>query len=83
LIGSSAVNREPWHFIVVTDKEKRKTLSKGLFAKFVANAPLIIVVYGNKKASADWYAIDCALALENMFLTAVNEGLGICCVGSF
>ncbi len=82
-LAPSAANVEPWHFIVVTDKEKRKALSKGVFAKFLAQAPLVIVVCGDKKASPDWYAIDAALALENMVLAAVSEGLGTCCVGSF
>jgi nitroreductase len=82
-LAPSARNSEPWHFIVVTDKEKRKALSGGMWAKFLSQAPLVIVACGDKKASPDWYAIDVALAVENMVLTAVNEGLGTCCVGSF
>ena len=74
---------EPWHFIAVTDAEKRKALSGGTWAKFLSQAPLVIVACGDKKASPDWYAIDVALAVENMVLTAVNLGLGTCCVGSF
>jgi nitroreductase len=82
-LAPSAINVEPWHFIAVTNLEKRKALSKGLYAKFVAQAPLVIVACGDKKASADWYAVDVSLAVENMILTATNEGLGTCCVGSF
>ena len=82
-LAPSAINREPWHFIAVTNSEKRKALSKGPFAKFIAQAPLIIVVCGDKKASPDWYAVDASLAVENMVLTAVGEGLGTCIVGSF
>jgi nitroreductase len=82
-LAPSARNSEPWHFIVVTNAEKRKALSKGLYAKFVSQAPLVIVACGDKKASADWYAVDVSLAVENMVLTAINEGLGTCCVGSF
>jgi nitroreductase len=82
-LAPSAVNYEPWHFISVTNTEKRKTLSKGLYAKFIAQAPLAIVVCGDKKASPDWYAVDASLAVENMVLAAVNEGLGTCIVGSF
>ncbi len=82
-LAPSARNAEPWHFIVVTEAEKRKTLSKGIYAKFVAEAPLCIAVLGDKKVSSDWYAIDASLAIENMVLTAVNEGLGTCVVGSF
>jgi nitroreductase len=82
-LAPSARNSEPWHFIAVTDKAKRKALSGGLYAKFLAQAPLVIVACGDKKASSDWYVIDTALAVENMVLTAVSEGLGTCCVGSF
>ena len=82
-LAPSAKNIEPWHFIAVTDAEKRKALSGGKWAKFLSQAPLVIVACGDKKASPDWYAIDVALAVENMVLTAVSEGLGTCCVGSF
>jgi nitroreductase len=82
-LAPSAQNIEPWHFIAVTNTEKRKALSRGVYAKFVASAPLVIVVCGDKKASSDWYAVDASLALENMILEAVGEGLGTCCVGSF
>ncbi len=82
-LAPSAINREPWHFIAVTNSEKRKVLSKGLYAKFVSQAPLVIVICGDKKASPDWYAVDASLAVENMVLTAVSDGLGTCIVGSF
>ena len=83
-LAPSANNREPWHFIAVTDAEKRKALSGGhICQSSLAQAPLVIVACGDKKASPDWYAIDVALAVENMVLTAISEGLGTCCVGSF
>jgi nitroreductase len=82
-LAPSAKNVEPWHFIAVTDAQKRKALSGGTWAKFLSQSPLVIVACGDKKASPDWYAIDVALAVENMVLTAVSEGLGTCCVGSF
>jgi nitroreductase len=82
-LAPSARNVEPGHFIAVTDEKKRKALAKGVFAKFVAQAPLVIVTCGDRKASSDWYAVDVSLAVENMILTAVSEGLGTCCVGSF
>jgi nitroreductase len=82
-LAPSAGNAEPWHFIAVTSSEKRKALSGGRFAKFLTQTPIVIVACGDKEASPDWYAIDVALAVENMVLTATNEGLGTCCVGSF
>ncbi|MDH5595845.1 MAG: nitroreductase family protein, partial [Candidatus Bathyarchaeota archaeon] len=34
-LAPSAGNAQPWHFIVVKDRQKRKVLSKGRFAKFL------------------------------------------------
>ncbi len=82
-LAPSAKNIEPWHFIAVTNAEKRKALSGGTWAKFLTQSPLVIVACGDKKASPDWYAIDVALAVENMVLVATSLGLGTCCVGSF
>jgi nitroreductase len=65
------------------ESEKRKVLSKGRYAKFLTQSPIVIVACGDKGASPDWYAVDVSLAVENMILTAQAEGLGTCCVGSF
>jgi nitroreductase len=82
-LSPSAKNIQPWHFIVVTDAEKRKTLSRGLYSKFLAETPAVIVLCGDQKASPDWYVVDVALAGENMVIAATAEGLGTCWVGSF
>ena len=82
-LSPSASNRQPWHFIVVTDAEKKKALSKGMFAKFVQEAPAVIVACGDEKASSKWYAVDAVIATQTMVLTATAEGLGTCWIGSF
>jgi nitroreductase len=82
-IAPSAGNVQPWHFIVVTDADQRRALSKGTFAKFLAEAPLVIVGCGDTKASPDWNAVDTSLALQNIALAATAEGLATCFVGSF
>ncbi|MGQ9759807.1 MAG: nitroreductase family protein [Candidatus Methanomethylicaceae archaeon] len=82
-LAPSAGNIQPWHFIVVTDKAKRAALSAGRFAKFVSEAPVVIVGCGNERASPKWYAIDTAIAMQNMVIAATGEGLGSCWVGSF
>ncbi len=38
-LAPSARNREPWHFIAVTNIKKRKILSKGKFASFSPKHP--------------------------------------------
>ena len=82
-LAPSAGNIQPWHFIVVTDKKKRKKLSKGRYAKFLVESPVVVVGCGNKKASPNWYAVDTTIAMQNMVLTATSEGLGTCWIGSF
>jgi nitroreductase len=82
-LAPSAGNIQPWHFVVVSDIEKRKRLAKARYARFLAEAPVVIVGCGNQKASPKWYMVDVTIALEHMVLTATNEGLGTCWIGSF
>ncbi len=82
-LAPSANNRQPWHFIIVKDPSMRKTLSEGMYAKFLKDCPLVIVGCGDRARSEKWFAIDTTIALENMVLKATEEGLGTCWIGSF
>jgi nitroreductase len=82
-LAPSAGNVQPWHFIVVTDAEKRKKLARARFAGFLSRAPAVIVGCGDQKASPDWHAVDVTIAMQNIVLTATGEGLGTCWIGSF
>ena len=82
-LAPSASNVQPRHFIVVTDKERRDALAAGMFARFLKQAPVVIVACGDEKKSPKWYPIDVAIAVENMVLAATGEGLGTCWIGSF
>jgi len=83
-LAPSAVNFQPWHFIVVTDPEKREIIAKsGRWAGFIGEAPVVIVGCGDRKASPKWYVIDVSIAMQNMVFAATAEGLGTCWVGSF
>ncbi|MCX8170734.1 MAG: nitroreductase family protein [Candidatus Bathyarchaeota archaeon] len=82
-LAPSAGNIQPWHFIIVTDVEKRRSLAEAPFAVFLKEAPVVIVGCGNQKASPKWFMVDVAIAMQNMVLAATAEGLGTCWVGSF
>jgi len=82
-LAPSAGNIQPWHFIVVSSQQKRKKLSKGRYAKFLAESPIVLVGCGNKKASPNWHTVDTAIAMQNIVLTATSEGLATCWIGSF
>lgn len=82
-IAPSAMNYQPWHFVVVTDPERRTALSGGRWAKFLKATPVVIVGLGDHKASPKWHVVDVTIALENMVLAATSLGLGTCWIGSF
>jgi nitroreductase len=82
-LAPSASNVQPRHFIVVTDTERREALATGMFARFLKQTPMVIVACGDEKKSPKWYAIDVAIAVENMVLAATGEDLGTCWIGSF
>ena len=82
-VSPSASNMQPWHFIVVKDAARREALSKGRYAKFLSDCPVVIVGCGNKVASSKWYRVDLSIALEDMVLEATSEGVGTCWIGSF
>jgi nitroreductase len=80
----SAANRQPYHFVVVTDTKLRQELG-GLLSRFLKKAPVILVGCANPKAilTGKWATVDTTIALENMVLAAWSLGIGSCWVGSF
>ncbi len=89
----SAGNIQPWHFYVVKDEAKRGQLARAaLGQRFVAEAPLCLVVCAEPAASARVYRErgaqlyclqDTAAAVQNILLAALELGLGTCWVGAF
>jgi nitroreductase len=78
-LTGSTMNAQPWHFIVVED---RNTLGQlGALARtgpYVAQAPLAIVVAIKRTRFA---ASDASRAIQSMILTAWSEGVGSNWVG--
>ena len=88
MAAPSAVNRQPWAFVVVDDRELLRELSGALpFAKMAAHAPLAVVVCGdlsrNPGASGDWWVMDASAASENLLLAAHALGLGAVWTGVY
>jgi nitroreductase len=80
----SAANRQPYHFIVVSDSEIKKDLP-GLVSGFLKNAPVVIVGCANPEVllTGKWAVVDTTIALENMVLAAWSLGVGSCWIGAF
>ena len=82
MAAPTAVNRQPWHFVVINSKEKLAELAGdnprgGMLKK----APLAIVVCGNMDKALSgqgrgFWVQDCSAATENILLAA-NAIVGI------
>ena len=77
-VAPSASNRQPWHFVVVENKETIKKLAKQDWA---AGAPVMIVGLADQAASPNWCSNDLGIAFEHIVLAATNLGLGTCWMG--
>lgn len=78
LTGSS-MNRQPWHFLVVENRETLQQL--GALAQsgpYIAQAPLAVVVLMEQSRFA---VSDASRAIQSMMLTAWAEGVGSNWVG--
>lgn len=81
MAAPSAVNMQPWSFVVVTDRKTLDMLNEGLpYAKMLGKAGAAIVVCAiPEKAyerSKDLAIIDSTLAGENILLAVEALGLG-------
>ena len=80
MAAPTALNKQPWHFVAVTDKAKLKELA-GSRGRMLEQCALAIVVCGDMdkalqgKGQAYWIQ-DCSAATENILLAAHALGLG-------
>ncbi len=85
----SAHNRQPWEFLVVTDREAKAQLAAmSPYAKPAEKAPCVIVVLANenvldKNSDIKWWPQDLGACTQNILLQAVEEGLGAVWMGFY
>ena len=80
----SANNRQPWHFIVVDEREKLNAIMEvHPYSRMLEEAPLAIVVCGDTRVSNQFWQQDCAAAAQNMMLAARALGLGTVWLGVY
>lgn len=89
-LAPSAVNFQPWHFIVVQDPRNLEKVHSVYRREWIRSAPAIIVVCGNHHLSwkrgndgKDFADIDVAITVDHMTLRAAEMGLGTCWVCNF
>lgn len=89
-LAPSAVNRQPWKFMVISDSEGLNKLQQCYNREWLQQAPVCILACKNTgeawtrryddKNHAD---IDVAIAVEHLCLAAAEQGLGSCWVCNF
>ncbi|MDI7278042.1 MAG: nitroreductase family protein [Anaerolineae bacterium] len=75
MAAPSASNRQPWHFVVVTERSTLDRLAEAHpYGKMLFNATLCIAVCGDPQN--EYWVQDCSAATQNILLAATGMGLG-------
>lgn len=81
MAAPSAKNAQPWHFVVIENREVMDHLAEVLpYAKMLSSATLSIVICGDLtvhtgEAAHNWM-LDCAAATQNLLLVAESMDFG-------
>ena len=77
-LAATAINIQPWEFVVVTDADARRKLAETTdHGRFIAGAPVCVVVLCQE---TKYYLEDGSAATQNILLAAHAHGLGACWV---
>lgn len=86
MYAPSAVNKQPWHFIVIKDKKILNDIKNiHPYSTSLQTAPIAIIVCGDTELefAKDFYLSDCAAVTQNILLAAKELGLDTCWMGIF
>ncbi len=89
-LAPSAVNRQPWCFVLVNKEEQLEKVKACYNRPWIADAPVIVICCTNREEAwtrpcdgHDHSDIDIAIATEHLCLAASEQGLGNCWVCNF
>ena len=74
-LAGSAVNRQPWTFVVVEDPERKERLAESVYAGGNVRGAAFVVAIATKDGGS---ALDVGRAMQNMMLVAWNDGVASC-----
>ncbi len=86
MYAPSAVNKQPWHFIVFENADTKKAIVQIHKSSYMLNEAdkAILVCYDESLQHDEGYGpIDCAAAVQNMLLAAHALELGACWIGIY
>ena len=72
MTSPSAMNKQPWRFIIITDNNIKKEIVKiSKYAQMAVQAPFSVLVCADTDASfMDYWKIDCSACIQNMLLAS-------------
>ena len=77
MAAPSAMNKQPWEILVVTDSKKLEQIAKDIpNASYSKASQLAIIVCGNTDISEKFWLQDCCAMTENILLAVEGLGLG-------
>jgi len=89
-MAPSAVNYQPWHFIVVDEEEELSSLHEVYHRSWFREAPVCIVIcadhslsWKRKSDGKDFADIDAAIVIDHLVLKATELNLGTCWICNF
>ena len=88
-LAPSASNQQPWKFIVIKDRKIKEDIAKLCKGRmWIADASIVIAGVATNPdyrmgSGQESFRIDISTAFAHMTLTANNESLGACWIGSF
>ena len=88
-IAPSAKNKQPWHFVVITNEKTLKEIKGCYDRSWLEAAKTIIVVCGDHREAwrradgKDHTDIDVAITIDHMTLAATDLGLSTCWICKF
>jgi nitroreductase len=74
-LAGSAVNRQPWTFVVVEDPERKERLAESVYAGGNVRGAAFVVAIATKDGGS---ALDVGRAMQNMMLVAWSDGVASC-----
>ncbi|MFO7934603.1 MAG: nitroreductase family protein [Bacteroidales bacterium] len=84
MYAPSAVNSQPWHFVVVDSREiMDRIMEIHPYAGMFRTASHGLVICGDEKLQHGdgYWVVDCGAATQNLLLAAHTLGIGSCWVG--
>jgi len=84
-LSPSAVNRQPWHFVVVKDQKIKEAIYHERYSKFIKDAAFTVVgLYLPSEALTEKLSlVDVTIALQSMVIAAWMQDVGSCWIGGF